>query len=149
MSRPELKQSQSGKAQPARAAAPKVRLLIVDDHAVVRHVLAGAASMAEDIEVVGEAADGRSAIELARRLRPDVVLLDHYMPGMTGLETLRVLRGEQPHLKVIALSMLDDESLRAAMLRAGAAQYLDKDSPLPRILDAVRQASGPERASAA
>ena len=97
-----------------------IRLLLVDDHAVVRQGLRMFLSLDPDFEIVGEAADGNAALKLARELQPDVVLMDLLMPGMDGIEATGILRKEMPDIEVIALtSVLEDSSVVGA-IRAGA-----------------------------
>ena len=100
---------------------PTIRVLVVDDHAVVREGLRAFLDLQEGIEVTGEAADGEEAIAAAERLEPDVVLMDLVMPRLDGLGAMRVLRERAPRTRVIVLtSFLDDDKLLPA-LRAGAA----------------------------
>ena len=120
----------------------RVRLLLVDDHQVMRQGLRLLLSDAcEDVEVVGEASDGIEAIEQARRLRPDVVLMDFSMPRMDGVEATRRLRAEMPHIQVIGLSMYEESDRAAAMLEAGAAAYLSKSGSIDVLLKTIRQTS--------
>jgi DNA-binding NarL/FixJ family response regulator len=115
-----------------------IRVLITDDHPVFRRGLAGVLDEEDDIEVVGEAVDGQAAVDLARRLRPDVVLMDLSMSGMGGVEATGKLLAEHEEVAVLVLTMsADDESVHAA-LRAGARGYLVKGSPGDRIVAAVR-----------
>jgi NarL family two-component system response regulator LiaR len=117
-----------------------IRVLIVDDHAVVREGLRTFLDLQEEIEVVGEAGDGEEAVELAQRMRPDVVLMDLVMPKIDGVEAMRELRQRVPAARVIVLtSFLDDERLLPA-LRAGAAGYLLKDVQPQELARAVRTA---------
>jgi DNA-binding NarL/FixJ family response regulator len=121
--------------QETDAATPvdTIRVLLVDDHALVR---AGLKSILETFcvcRVIGEAADGDEAVEAAGRLRPDVILMDITMPRMNGVEATRAIVARMPEARVIALSMHDDERARAAMQRAGARAYLPKDC-LPNAL---------------
>ena len=107
---------------------PPLRVLLVDDHALVR---AGMRSLLQDIpgvEVVAEASDGAEALEAAERVHPDVVLLDIAMKGMNGLEAASRLRERMPEAKVVILSMHTSEEYVLLALRAGAAAYLIKDS---------------------
>ncbi|MFD9634836.1 response regulator [Streptomyces violascens] len=116
-----------------------IRLLIVDDDPLVRAGLTFMLGGAEDIEIVGEAADGSGVAQLARELRPDVVLMDIRMPhvdGLTATETLRA-RPEAPEVIVLTTFHADEQVLRA--LRAGAAGFVLKDTPPAEIVAAVRQ----------
>jgi DNA-binding NarL/FixJ family response regulator len=120
--------------------AEPIRVLIVDDHSVVREGLRAFLELQEGLEVVGEAADGERAIAAAKRLRPNVILMDLVMPGSGGVAAMRSLREEVPDARVIVLtSFLDDDKLLPA-LRAGAAGYLLKNAETQEIVRAVRAA---------
>jgi DNA-binding NarL/FixJ family response regulator len=120
--------------------AEPIRVLIVDDHSVVREGLRAFLELQEGLEVVGEAADGERAIAAAKRLRPNVILMDLVMPGFGGVAAMRSLREEVPDARVIVLtSFLDDDKLLPA-LRAGAAGYLLKNAETQEIVRAVRAA---------
>jgi two-component system, NarL family, response regulator LiaR len=119
------------------AEAP-IRVLVVDDHAVVREGLRTFLELQDGIEVVGEAADGREAVDLAERVEPDVVLMDLVMPRMDGVQAMRALRERVPDARVIVLtSFLEDERLLPA-IRAGAAGYLLKNVEPSELARAVR-----------
>ncbi len=125
-------------------AAEPIRVMIVDDHAVVREGLRTFLQLQDGIEVVGEAADGREAIELAPRLSPDVILMDLVMPRLDGVRAMRELRDLVPDARVIVLtSFLDDERLMPAV-QAGAAGYLLKDVEPAELARAVRTAHAGE-----
>ncbi|HTP59288.1 MAG TPA: response regulator, partial [Spirochaetia bacterium] len=124
--------------EPSLSGAPRVRVLLVDDHLVVRQGLAMVLSGEPDIEIVGEASDGPSAIELARRLRPDVVTMDVGLPGMNGVEATRLLHGELPDIAIIGLSMFEDQG--DAMRAAGAVGYLSKAGASTNLLATIRSA---------
>lgn len=118
-----------------------IRLLLVDDHAVVRQGLRMFLRSEPDVEIIGEAANGLQAIQLVRELQPDVVLMDLLMPGMNGIEATAAIRKEFPDTEVIALtSVLEDRSVVGA-IRAGAIGYLLKDTDGPELLRAIRAAS--------
>jgi len=124
--------------------AEAIRVLVVDDHAVVREGLRAFLELQVGIEVVGEAADGEEALAAADRLRPDVVLLDLVMPRLEGVRALRALRERLPGARVIVLtSFLDDDKLLPA-LRAGAAGYLLKNAEPQELVRAVRVAHAGE-----
>ena len=118
-----------------------IRLLLVDDHAVVRQGLRMFLSLDPDFEIVGEAADGNAALKLARELQPDVVLMDLLMPGMDGIEATGILRKEMPDIEVIALtSVLEDSSVVGA-IRAGAIGYLLKDTEANELIRSIKAAA--------
>lgn len=119
-------------------AAKKIRILLVDDHMVMRQGLAGLLRSESDMEIVGEASDGSAAVTLTRDLRPDVVLMDITMPGMDGIEATRIIHSEMPHVHVIGLSMFEKGEQELAMRRAGAANYLTKSGPSDAVIDAIR-----------
>ena len=115
-----------------------IRVLIADDHAVVRQGLRLFLDLQDDIEVVGEAADGAEALAAAERLAPDVVLVDLVMPNVDGIEAIRGLQERAPGARAIVLSsFIDDEKLFPAM-RAGAAGYLLKDIQPQELVAAIR-----------
>jgi DNA-binding NarL/FixJ family response regulator len=115
-----------------------IRVVIADDHAVVRQGLRTFLDLQDDMEVVGEAADGAEAVELAERHQPDIVLVDLVMPGVDGLEALRTLRERVPTARAIVLSsFIDDDKLLPAV-RSGAAGYLLKDVQPQELVAAIR-----------
>lgn len=119
----------------------KIRILIADDHAVVRQGLRMFLALDEGLEVVGEARNGREALEQAEALRPDVVLMDLLMPEMDGLTALAELRSRLPEVEVLALtSVLEDASVVGAV-RAGAIGYLLKDTQGDELCRAIRAAA--------
>jgi NarL family two-component system response regulator LiaR len=121
-----------------------IRVLVVDDHAVVREGLRAFLDLQDGIEVVGEAADGAEAIAAVERLQPDVALMDLVMPKLDGVAAMRMLREHAPRTRVIVLtSFLDDDKLMPA-LRAGAAGYLLKNAPPEEVARAVRAAHAGE-----
>ena len=131
----------AGTTGPPENGERKIRVLLVDDHSVVRQALAHLLGNSPDIEVVGEAADGRAASELVRKLRPDVVTMDISMPGMNGIEATRIIHAEFPTVRIIGLSLFTDAERAEEMRRAGAAEYLTKSGPAAALLAAIRGTS--------
>jgi PAS domain S-box-containing protein len=120
----------------------KLRVLLADDHPVLREGLVRLLREQPDIEVVGEAGDGEAAVRLARQLQPDVLVVDVSMPHVDGLEATRQLSAEQPALRIVALSMHEDDETERAMRDAGAAEYLVKSGPPERLVAAIRAFRG-------
>lgn len=129
--------NQRSEREKNRAMDP-IRVLIVDDHVVVRRGLCSMLADAEDVEIVGEASDSREAIERVTHLCPDILLLDIRMPGMNGLRLLRCLKEGLPDLKVIILTNYDDEQFLLEAFRAGAYGYLMKNVGREDLLEALR-----------
>lgn len=116
------------------------RVLIVDDHAVIRQGLAVLIDEEEDLEVVGEADSGEKALEVARRVQPDVVVMDYTLgSGINGAEATRRVKGEFPEIKVVGLSMHGDEDTLRTMLEAGAEVHLPKEGPSQDVIAAIRR----------
>ena len=115
-----------------------IRILIADDHAVVRAGLRALLRTAPDLEVVGEAENGEETLQLAETLRPDTILLDLTMPPENGIKTTRRLKEKYPQMIVLILTMHEDESLLHEALRAGAAGYVIKRAEESEILQAIR-----------
>jgi two-component system NarL family response regulator len=118
--------------------SPLVRVLVVDDHALFRHGLLQVLATAPDIEVVGEARDALSAIELAAEWLPDLVLIDVRMPGMNGIEAARRIRAGQPAVRILMLTESEEEDDLYGAVRAGATGYLLKEVAIDEIADAIR-----------
>jgi len=118
-----------------------IRVLVVDDHRLVRAGLISLLEAAPDVEVAGEAADGRQALEVARATRPGVALMDLSMPVLDGVEATRMLLAEQPEIRVVALTSFSDRQRVTDVLAAGAIGYLLKDSRPDDLLAAVRAAA--------
>lgn len=116
----------------------KIRLLVVDDHFFVRMGLTGSLNAEPDLRVVAEADNGALAIKLFREHRPDVVLMDGRLPGLSGVETLTALRREFPEARVLMLSIDEGEEDVYRALQAGAAGYLPKATQLQELLKAIR-----------
>ena len=118
-----------------------IRVLITDDHKVVRRGLCGFLELDSGLEVVGEASNGEEAVKLAQRLEPDVVLMDLLMPVMDGIEATRQIRRQLPEVEVVALtSVLEDASVAGA-IRAGAIGYLLKTTDADELCEAIKAAA--------
>jgi DNA-binding NarL/FixJ family response regulator len=115
-----------------------IRILLADDHPVVRDVLAAMLGTQPDLVVAGEAATGPQAVEQAAALQPDVILLDLDMPGMDGVATLQLLRRDRPDVRVIVFTAYDSDDLIMAAVRAGAQGYLLKGVPRDELFQAIR-----------
>ena len=117
-----------------------IRVLIVDDQAIVRNGLRYFLLAFEDLELVGEAADGRYAVRLCAEIQPDVVLMDLMMPEMDGISATRAIRQRWPEMQVIALTSFSDEELAQEALEAGATSYVLKSISADKLADAIRAA---------
>ena len=118
---------------------PKIRVLLTDDHTLFRQAIRTLLSAEPDLEVVGEAADASQAITLSHELRPDVVLMDIGMNGMSSFEATRQIRRERPETHVLFLSMYDDEDYLAECVEIGASGFVLKDSPAEQLLTGIRE----------
>lgn len=115
-----------------------IRIMLVDDHKILRDALKGVLDREHDITLVGEANDGAKALELARELQPDIILMDIGLPVMGGIDATRAILAEQPGVKVIALSTFSDRRIVLQMLDAGATGYVVKSAGRDELLRAIR-----------
>ena len=122
----------------AQQLTGKISVLIADDHPVMRDGLSRMLSSHPDIEVLDQASNGREAVQLAREIVPDVILMDISMPIMDGLEAIRIIHSEFPHIRIIGLSMYDEDDQAEASLNAGAVAYLSKSQNIDLILSTIR-----------
>jgi CHASE1-domain containing sensor protein/CheY-like chemotaxis protein/anti-sigma regulatory factor (Ser/Thr protein kinase) len=123
-------------------ALRRLRVVLADDHAIVREGLRNLLRDEADMDIVGEAADGEEAVALTRKLRPDVVVMDISMPRLNGIEATRRIKAELPAVRVIGLSMHEEADMALAMREAGAENYLSKDAPSTELLRVIREAAG-------
>jgi NarL family two-component system response regulator LiaR len=124
----------------AMTASDKIRVLIVDDHAIVRRGLRGLLEIVDDMEVIGDAADGEQAVRQADSGAPDVVLMDLVMPVKDGIAATREIKSRRPATEIVALTSFIDDDKVVAALEAGAAGYLLKDADERAVIDAIRAA---------
>ncbi len=123
---------------PGLPNAGKIRVMMVDDHAIVREGLSEMLNLYADIEIVGEASDGQEAARLARDIMPDVILMDINMPNINGIEATRIIHSEFPHIRIIGLSMHEEDEQVAEMINAGASAYRSKNEDINLLLAAIR-----------
>lgn len=123
----------------------KIIVLVCDDHAIFRQGVRSILSKEAGISVVGEAADGRQAVAMARKIHPDVVLMDIAMPGLKGFDATRLIKKTCPATVILILTVYDDEELVARCLQAGASGYILKDSPPPQLIYAIQTVSKGEQ----
>lgn len=119
-----------------------IRILIADDHAVMRQGLSSSLKQEPDIVIVGEADNGKMALDKTRSLNPDVVLMDLGMPKMSGIEATRVIHSEMPNVRIIGLSMFEEKERAGAMFEAGAVDYLSKTCSVDALTTAIRRCIG-------
>jgi NarL family two-component system response regulator LiaR len=123
------------------AESKSIRVMIVDDHAVVRSGLSAFLLAFDDLEQVGEAAGGEEAVRLCGQVKPDVVLMDMVMPGMDGVGATRAIREQHPNTQVIVLTSFGERERVEAALKAGAIGYLLKDASAEELVSAIRSAA--------
>lgn len=116
----------------------KIRVLIVDDHAILREGIHALLALQDDIEIVGEAADGREAVDKARQLEPDVILMDVAMPLMDGLEATRRIRKENPKAKILILTQYDNKEYVLSSIKSGASGCVPKRAVASELVSAIR-----------
>ena len=114
-----------------------IKVIIADDHKIMRDGLKSMLEKQRDIEIIAEASNGRTTVELAIKLNPDVIIMDVSMPDMNGIEATRQIIGKSPKIKVIALSMHSDKQFILEMLNAGASGYLLKDCAFHELINAI------------
>ncbi|MGB3703654.1 MAG: response regulator transcription factor [Anaerolineales bacterium] len=119
----------------------QIRIVVVDDHDMVRRGLAAYLKVQPDLSLIGEAGDGMQAVELCLQLQPDVVLMDLIMPGMGGIEATRLIREQNPATQVIALTNFQEKSMVQEAIRAGAISYLLKNVKGDNLAAAIRSAN--------
>jgi DNA-binding NarL/FixJ family response regulator len=119
------------------------RVLVADDHKVMRQALVAILANQPGIQVVGQAANGREAVELTRALKPDVVLMDVVMPEMDGIAATRQIKLDDPRVRVIGLSMMEGAAVAGQLLKAGAETYLNKGGSAEALIAAIRGGTKP------
>jgi two-component system response regulator NreC len=116
-----------------------IMILLADDHKIFRQGLRRLIESEAGLEVIGEAEDGRGAVDLSRKTSPQVVIMDVSMPDLNGVEATRLIVHDNPHVKVVGLSMYQNEEFIGSMLRAGASGYLRKDCSIEELVEAIRR----------
>lgn len=116
-----------------------IRILLADDHTMLQQGTAELLQREPDLEIVGEAGDGKQAVLMASQLKPDVVLMDVRMPVLSGIEATRIIRETMPAVQVLVLSAYDDDQYVFSLLQAGASGYLLKTAPVSELVQAIRQ----------
>jgi signal transduction histidine kinase/PAS domain-containing protein/ActR/RegA family two-component response regulator len=138
MQAPDERESAPQGNESIAAAGRKISVLLADDHPVLRQGLIKLLEEHSDIQVIGTAGDGRAAVDLALKLKPDVVLMDVSLPLIDGCEATRQILSESPNARVIGLSMHEESEMEAAMLKAGAVAYLTKGGPIEHLITIIR-----------
>ena len=132
--------SREGSSSSAKRGAARIRVMVVDDHAVVRSGLQTFLSVMPELELVGEASSGDEAVMRSGSLKPDVVLMDLMMPGTDGVTATRLIRQKYPNIRIIALTSFEEDTLVQEALRAGATGYLMKTVTARELVAAIRAA---------
>lgn len=120
----------------------KIRILLADDHKMIRDGVRGLLQQEPDFEVVAEAADGQAAVELTDRTHPDVVVMDVSMPRLNGVEATAQIKRRDPHVSVIGLSMHESKQVERAMRQAGSSAFVRKDEAADVLIGTIRRACG-------
>ncbi|MEW6623545.1 MAG: response regulator transcription factor [Bacillota bacterium] len=115
-----------------------IRVLLVDDHPLILEGLAKILSLDDELEIVGKAADGQEAVDMAARVKPDVVVMDINMPGLNGIEACKLIKSANTHTEIIALTVCEEEDKILQVLKAGAKGYFLKDVDPEKLVDAVK-----------
>ncbi len=115
-----------------------IRILIAEDHSAMRQQLFALIQKQTDMEIIGEAENGKIALQMTRRLLPDVVIMDTNMPEMNGIDATRTIKAEFPHVKIIAVSVHSDKRYVRAMTDAGASEYLLKECAFGQLADTIK-----------
>ena len=115
-----------------------IKIILADDHAMLRHGLSKLLQNEKDMEVIAQAKDGRTTVELAKELSPNIIIMDIGMPDLNGIEATRQIVKENPKVKIIALSMHSSKNFIIEMFKAGAAGYLLKDCEFDELVNAIR-----------
>jgi DNA-binding NarL/FixJ family response regulator len=123
----------------------KIRVLLADDHAIVRQGIANMLSDKPYFEVVGEAADGQQAVDLAAKLIPDVILMDISLPELNGVEATRAIHKDHPEIRIIGLSMFEETEKAQAILEAGAVHYMTKSGAADSLIAVIRKYGVPDK----
>jgi len=134
----------------APPSGKKIRVLLADDHAVVRQGIGNMLGNEPDIEIIGSAGDGQEAVDLSDKLLPDVILMDTSMPKLNGIEATRIIHNNHPEICIIGLSMFEEVERSQAMREAGAADYVTKSGAAEKLMSAIRAAikASPKEAAA-
>ncbi len=127
--------------QPVKGFGMTIKIILADDHKIMREGLKSLLNQQKDIQVIGEADDGQAVVRLTKKLEPDIVVLDIGMPNMNGIQATQHIVAEVPDTKVLALSMHSDHQFVVKMLQAGASGYMLKDCALEELISAVRTIS--------